>query len=75
MYSEKDVLNCGKRYLTCQVLYEHGKFILSLNTLKPHAVTELLAKGANPNFKGDDGASAVYLAVENYRKAPDIMLR
>ena len=53
----------------------HGitPLMMAVDRLKPHAVSELLAKGANPNFKADDGASAVYLAVENYRQAPDIM--
>lgn len=47
--------------------------MLAVDRLKLQAVTELLARGANPNLKADDGASAVSLAVENYRDAPDIM--
>ncbi len=53
----------------------HGitPLMMAVDRLKPHAVTELLAKGADPNLKAEDGAGAVYLAVENYGKAPDIM--
>jgi hypothetical protein len=47
--------------------------MIAVDRLKRQAVTELLAKGANPNLKADDGVSAVSLAVENYRDAPDIM--
>ncbi len=47
--------------------------MLAVDRLKRQAVTELLARGANPNLKAEDGASAVSLAVENYRDAPDIM--
>lgn len=47
--------------------------MIAVDRLKRQAVTELLARGANPNLKADDGASAVSLAVENYRDAPDIM--
>jgi ankyrin repeat protein len=38
------------------------------------AVTELLAHMANPNDKAIDGASPVSLAVENYKRQPDILL-
>ena len=38
------------------------------------AVTTLLAHRANPNDKAIDGASAVSLAVENYKRQPDILL-
>ncbi len=53
----------------------HGitPLMMAVDRLKPQAVTELSAKGADPNLKAEDGAGAVYLAVENYRKAPDIM--
>lgn len=47
--------------------------MVAVDRLKRQAVTELLVRGANPNLKADDGASAVSLAVENYRDAPDIM--
>ena len=47
--------------------------MIGVDRLKPQAVEELLARGANPNLKADDGASAVSLAVENYRHAPEIM--
>lgn len=47
--------------------------MIAVDRLKRFAVTELLARGANPNLKADDGASGVSLAVENYRDAPDIM--
>lgn len=47
--------------------------MFAVDRQRPQAVNELLARGANPNLKADDGASAVFLAVENYRKAPDIM--
>lgn len=47
--------------------------MIAVDRLKHQAVTELLARGANPNLKADDGAGAVSLAVENYRDAPDIM--
>ena len=47
--------------------------MMAVDRLKRHAVAELLARGANPNLKADDGAGAVSLAVENYRDAPDIM--
>jgi hypothetical protein len=48
--------------------------MVAVDRLKRQAVAELLARGANPNLKADDGASAVSLAVENYRDAPEIML-
>ena len=38
------------------------------------AVTELLAHKANPNDKAVDGASPVSLAVESYKRQPDIFL-
>lgn len=47
--------------------------MLAVDRQKRQAVTELLARGANPNLKADDGSSAVSLAVEGYRDAPDIM--
>lgn len=48
--------------------------MLAVDRLKRRAVAELLARGANPNLKADDGAGAVSLAVENYRDAPEIMV-
>jgi len=47
--------------------------MVAVDRLKPQAVAELLARGADPNLKADDGAGAVSLAVENYRRAPEIM--
>lgn len=47
--------------------------MIAVDQLKHNAVAELLARGANPNLKADDGAGAVSLAVENYRDAPEIM--
>jgi ankyrin repeat protein len=47
--------------------------MFAVDRQKQQAVAELLARGANPNLKADDGTSAVFLAVENYRDAPDIM--
>ena len=47
--------------------------MIAVDRLKHQAVAELLARGAEPNLKADDGASAVSLAVENYRHAPEIM--
>ena len=47
--------------------------MLAVDLRKPQAVAELLARGADPNLKADDGAGAVSLAVENYRDAPEIM--
>jgi ankyrin repeat protein len=47
--------------------------MMAVDRLKHNAVAELLAQGANPNLKADDGAGAVSLAVENYREAPNIM--
>ena len=47
--------------------------MIAVDRLKPAAVAELLRHGANPNLKADDGASAVSLAVENDRRAPQIM--
>jgi len=38
------------------------------------AVTELLAHKANPNDKAIDGASPVSLAVESYKRQPDILM-
>lgn len=56
-----------------------GKFnvtplMLAVDELKQRAVTELLARGADPNLKADDGEGAVSLAVANYQKALAIML-
>lgn len=47
--------------------------MLAVDRMKRRAVGALLARGANPNLKAADGASAVSLAVANYRAAPDIM--
>lgn len=47
--------------------------MMAVDELKRQAVAELIARGANPNLKADDGAGAVSLAVENYREAPDIL--
>ncbi len=47
--------------------------MLAVDGQKGNAVAELLARGANPNLLAEDGASAVSLAVENYRVAPDIL--
>ncbi|MFN7779339.1 MAG: ankyrin repeat domain-containing protein [Betaproteobacteria bacterium] len=47
--------------------------MVAVDRLKPRAVTTLLARGADPNLKADDGTSAVSLAVENYRQAPELM--
>jgi len=46
--------------------------MLAVDTLKKTAVTELLARGANPNCKAEDGNSAVSLAVANYKHSPEI---
>ena len=54
-------------------LHNVTPLMIGVDRLKPQAVEELLARGANPNLKADDGASAVSLAVENYRHAPEIM--
>ena len=48
-------------------------FMIAVAQLRRQAVTELLARGANPNLKAEDGQGAVSLSVENYREAPDIM--
>jgi hypothetical protein len=47
--------------------------MVAVDRLKPRAVAALLARGADPNLKADDGTSAVSLAVENYRQAPQLM--
>ena len=47
--------------------------MLAVDRLKQNAVAELLGHGADPNAKAIDGASAVSLAVANYRNAPDLM--
>ena len=47
--------------------------MVAVDRLKPRAVAELLARGADPNLKAADGNGAVSLAVANYRKAPDIL--
>ncbi|MDO9224835.1 MAG: hypothetical protein Q8M09_04365 [Pseudomonadota bacterium] len=49
--------------------------MLAVDTLKQQAVAELLARGADPNLKADDGAGVVSLAVANYREAPEIMFQ
>ena len=54
-------------------IHDVTPLMLAVDRLKPHAVAELLARGANPNLKAADGNGAVSLAVENYRSAPDIM--
>lgn len=54
-------------------LHNVTPLMIAVDRLKPKAVAELLARGANPNLKAADGASAVSLAVENYRHAPEIM--
>jgi uncharacterized protein len=46
--------------------------MLAVDMLKKSAVAELLARGAKPNDKAEDGNSAVSLAIENYRQSPDI---
>jgi uncharacterized protein len=48
--------------------------MLAVDRLKQNAVEELLAHGANPNLKAADRNSAVSLAVENYSRAPEIMI-
>lgn len=53
--------------------YNVTPLMRAVDWLKPKAVAKLLALGADPNLKADDGAGAVSLAVENYRQAPDIM--
>jgi uncharacterized protein len=54
----------------------HGitPLMLAVDRLKQNAVEELLAHGANPNLKAADRNSAVSLAVENYSRAPEIMI-
>ena len=47
--------------------------MVAVDNLKQRAVAELLAQGADPNLKAEDGSSAVSLAVENYRHAPEIL--
>lgn len=47
--------------------------MIAVDRLKRKAVAELLSRGVAPNLKSNDGASAVSLAVENYRDAPEIM--
>jgi uncharacterized protein len=47
--------------------------MVAVDSLKQQAISELLALGADPNLKADDGSSAVSLAVENYRHAPEIL--
>lgn len=47
--------------------------MIAVDRRKKNAVAELLARGADANLKADDGASAVSLAVENYRDVPDIL--
>ncbi len=47
--------------------------MVAVDNLKQQAAAELLEQGADPNLKADDGASAVSLAVENYRRAPEIL--
>lgn len=53
----------------------HGitPLMMAVDKLKACAVAELLAQGANPNLKADDGTCAMSLAVENYRQDPDIL--
>ena len=48
--------------------------MLAVDRLKRNAVEELLTHGANPNLKAADRNSAVSLAVENYSRAPEIMI-
>ena len=48
--------------------------MLAVDRLKRNAVTELLAHGANPNLKAVDQNGAISLAVENYSRAPEIMI-
>ena len=45
----------------------------AVDRIKPKVVAKLLALGADPNLKADDGNGVVNLAVENYRRAPQIM--
>ncbi len=54
-------------------LYGMTPLMYSVDKMDQPAVTALLALKANPNLKADDGASAVSLAVGNYRDAPEIM--
>lgn len=54
-------------------LYEVTPLMVAVDGRKPAAVAALLRAGANPNLKAADGASAVSLAVENYRSSPAIM--
>lgn len=48
--------------------------MVAVDRLKQSAALALLQAGANPNLKADDGASAVSLAVANYRQAPELMV-
>ena len=48
--------------------------MLAVDRLRQQAVAELLARGADPNLKAADGASAVSLAFESQAKAPELML-
>ena len=48
--------------------------MMAVDRLKQQAAAELLARGADPNLRAVDGASAVSLAVENHAKAPELML-
>lgn len=53
--------------------YRITPLMVAVGRGKPQAVAALLAGGADPNAKADDGTSAVSLAVEGYREAPEIM--
>ena len=53
----------------------NGDGKVAVDRVKPRAVGELLARGADPNLRADDRASAVSLAVENYRDAPELMFK
>lgn len=47
--------------------------MLAVGRGKARAAAELLARGADPNLRADDGTSAVSLAVDGYRQAPEIL--
>jgi len=54
-------------------VYNMTPLMMAVDRLKPAAVGQLLALGADPNLKADDEESPVSLAVANYRRAPEIM--
>jgi hypothetical protein len=68
----EDALKAGAN-VNARGIHNITPLMMAVDRLKKNAVAELIARGANPNLKADDGAGAVSLAVENYRDAPDIM--